>query len=102
MKATVEQVQAWKTQYDCKIFEFTAHKEGCEDKRAYFRSITPEVLEAWQTVRKTSSLQADDIIISNCWLAGDEEIRSRNEYKQGLRDWLGVLLDKVEGEMVEL
>ena len=47
-------------------------------------------------------LQADEIIIENCWIDGDDCIRYRNEYKQGLRDWLAVLLDKVEGEMVEL
>ena len=51
-KASAEQVQAWKRKYDCKIFEFTAHKQGEEDKVAYFRTITPEVLEAWQQTRK--------------------------------------------------
>ena len=101
-KASAEQVQEWKRKYDCKIFEFTAHKQGEEAKVAYFRTITPEVLEAWQQTRKKSMLQADEIIIENCWIDGDDCIRYRNEYKQGLRDWLAVLLDKVEGEMVEL
>lgn len=102
MKATTEQIQEWKKRYDSKIYEFTARKQGEEDKRAYFRSITPEVLDAWRSLKKTSELKANEVILSNCWIAGDEDIRGRNEYKLALFDWLGVLLDKVESEMVEL
>lgn len=102
MKATEEQIKAWKKQFDCKIFEFTAKQEGEEDKHAYFRSITPEVLEAWKRVREKSEIQANEVLINSCWIAGDEEIKTRNEYKLALYDYLGILLYKVDAEMVEL
>lgn len=102
VKATEEQINAWKAKYDCKIYEFTAKKEGCEDKVAYFRAITPEILEAWKKTRERSEMQANDIVINSCWIEGDEDIRTRNEYKLALYDWIGVLLDKVESVMVEL
>lgn len=102
MKATEEQIKAWKKQYDCKIFEFTAKKEGEKDKVAYFKAISPEVLEAWKRIRDKSENQANDIVINSCWIAGDEEIKTRNEYKLALYDWIGVLLDKVDAVMVEL
>jgi hypothetical protein len=102
MKATEEQIKTWKKQYDCKIFEFTAKQEGEEDKHAYFRAITPEVLEAWNRIREKSEIQANEVWINSCWIAGDEEIKTRNEYRLALYEHLGVLLYKAEAEMVEL
>ena len=40
--------------------------------------------------------------MESCWLGGDEEVRKRDDLSLGLRDWLGLLLVKVEGEMSEL
>jgi hypothetical protein len=103
MKATEEQIRHWKEQYKCKIFEFSTKEEKEEDrKRAYFRAIPLSVLDAQSNVRKTSELRADEVIIENCWLGGDECIKNEDYYKLGLKGWLGMLVVAAEGEMVEI
>ncbi len=97
---TKEQIERWKAQYG-KVFRYTA-KEGDKTYECYFKPITPEVLDAYEKMSKKSKLQGDNVVIESCWLGGDEEVKERNELSLGLRDWLGLLLVKVEGEMSEL
>lgn len=93
-------IERWKALYG-KVFKYTA-KEGDKEWVGYFKPITPEVLDAFEKVSKRSKLQGDNVVLESCWLGGDEELKTRNELSLGLRDWLGLLLVKVEGEMAEL
>jgi hypothetical protein len=100
MIATEIKIKQWKAHYD-KVFEYIV-KDGEKEMRAYLHSPSLQVLDLFEKRYKVSSLEADDAIINNCWIDGDEEIRSIDKYKAGLRDWLGVLIIKVEGELKEL
>lgn len=97
---TKEQIGRWKAQYG-KVFKYTA-REGDKEWVGYFKPITPEVLDAYEKMSKKSQLQGDNVVMESCWLGGDEEVKKRDDLSLGLRDWLGLLLVKVEGEMSEL
>jgi hypothetical protein len=100
MKATESQIKQWQALYE-KVFEYSV-KDGERELRAYFHSPSLQVLDLFERKYKTSPLEADDAVINNCWIDGDEEIRAKDKYKAGLRDWLGMLIVKVEGELKEL
>lgn len=97
---TQEQIDRWKAIHG-KVFKYTA-TEGEKKWEGYFKPITPEVLDAYENASRRSKLSGDTVVIENCWLGGDEEIKKRNDLSLGLREWLGLLLVKVEGEMSEL
>ena len=97
---TKDQIERWKAQYG-KVFKYTA-KEGDKEWVGYFKPVTPEVLDAWEKTSKRSNLAGDNVVMESCWLGGDEEVKKRDDLSLGLRDWLGLLLVKVEGEMAEL
>lgn len=96
-----EQIAKWKKEHGT-VFRYRAKKEGEAPKVGYFKKISPEALDAYEALQRRSKLQADNVIIENCWLGGDEELVKNDDYRMGLRDWLGLLLVKVEGEMAEL
>lgn len=105
MKATEAQVEEWKKKYHSPIFEYTALEDGKEPedaKRAYFRAMTPQILDVYQNMAQKSRLDADQMLIDNLMLAGDDEFKNNDAYILGLREWLGVLLIKVSGVMSEL
>lgn len=97
---TEGQIAQWKAQYG-KVFRYTA-RDGEREWTGYFKPITPEVLDAYEKTSARSKLQGDNVVIESCWLGGDEEVKKRDDLSLGLRDWLALLLVKVEGEMVEL
>lgn len=101
MTVNQEQIAQWKKEHGT-VFRYTAMKEGSEPKVGYFKKISPQTMDAYETMQKRSKLMADDVVIENCWLGGDEEIVKDDDYRMGLRDWLGLLLVKVAGEMAEL
>lgn len=101
MTVNQEQIAQWKKEHGT-VFRYTAMKEGSEPKVGYFKKISPQTMDAYETMLKRSKLMADDVVIENCWLGGDEEIVKDDDYRMGLRDWLGLLLVKVAGEMAEL
>lgn len=95
-----KKIERWKALYG-KVFKYTA-KEGEREWTGYFKPITPEVLDAYEKMSKKSKLAGDNVVMESCWLDGDEELKKRDDLSLGLRDWLGLLLVKVEGEMAEL
>lgn len=101
MAVSETQIAQWKRECGT-VFRYTATKSGEEPKVGYFKKISPQTMDAYETMMKRSKLMADDVVIENCWLGGDEEIVKNDDYRMGLRDWLGYLLVKVEGEMAEL
>lgn len=101
MTVNEEQIARWKQEHGT-VFRYTATKDGEEPKVGYFKKISPQTMDAYESMLKRSKLTADDVVISNCWLGGDQEIVDNDDYRMGLRDWLGLLLVKVEGEMAEL
>jgi hypothetical protein len=97
MDFTKAQIQEYKKQYGG-VFKYTAK----DSKSCILRSPDLKILDACRTISGGSSIKFDEALLNNCWLAGDEELKTVDKYKIGLFDWLGGIIQKIEGELEEL
>jgi hypothetical protein len=75
---------------------------GADGKVAVFRPATIQILDACRTISQGSIIKYDVALIENCWLGGDEELKTEDRYLLGLINWGAELIESVAGEMVEL
>ena len=67
---TKEQIQEWKNQYK-DIFVISV-----EDKKVYLRTPDRKTLSYASTLATKDPLRFNEVILENCWLGGDEEIKT--------------------------
>ena len=67
---TKEQIQEWKQQYK-DIFVISV-----EDKKAYLRTPDRQTLSYASTLATKDPLKFNEVVLNNCWLGGDEEIKT--------------------------
>ena len=70
---TKEQIQEWKNQYK-DIFVISV-----EDKKVYLRTPDRKTLSYASTFATKDPLKFNEVILDNCWLGGDEEIKTNDE-----------------------
>ena len=70
---TNEQIQEWKKQYK-DIFVISV-----EDKKVYLRTPDRKTLSYASTLATKDPLKFNEVILNNCWLGGDEEIKTNDE-----------------------
>ena len=70
---TKEQIQEWKQQYK-DIFVISV-----EDKKVYLRTPDRKTLSYASTLATKDPLRFNEVILENCWLGGDEEIKTNDE-----------------------
>ena len=70
---TKEQIQEWKKQYK-DIFVISV-----EDKNVYLRTPDRKTLSYASTLATKDPLKFNEVILDNCWLGGDEEIKTNDE-----------------------
>ncbi|MBI9055521.1 MAG: hypothetical protein JEY96_16985 [Bacteroidales bacterium] len=80
------------------VYKYTT-KDG---KSCLLRSPDLNILDACRTISGGSSIKFDKALLDNCWLEGDEELRTIDKYQIGLFDWLGGIIQKVDGALEEL
>lgn len=97
MKWSDEQIKVFKEKYG-NIFKYTT-KDG---KSCLLRSPNLDILDACRTISGGSSIRFDKALIDNCWIDGDKELKTVDKYQMGLFDWLGAIIDKVDGELEQL
>jgi hypothetical protein len=71
--ATKEQIAEWKEKHG-DIFRITV-----EDKSCYLKKPNRKTLGYAATAAKENPLKFNEVILRDCWLAGDEEIRTDDE-----------------------
>ncbi len=96
-KVTKEQIAIWKKQYGGVYKYTTSDKKECYLKRAGL-----DILDACRTISGGSSIKFDTALVENCWLAGDEELKTVDAYRMGLYEWIGGLIKKIDGQLEEL
>lgn len=97
MNFTKAKIAEYKKEYGS-VFRYTA-KDG---KSCLLRSPDLTILDACRTISGGSSVKFDIALLDNCWIDGDEELKTVDKYKMGLFDWLGGIIQKVDGELEEL
>lgn len=70
---TKEQIQEWKKQYK-DIFVISV-----EEKKVYLRTPDRKTLSYASTLATKDPLRFNEVILENCWLGGDEEIKTNDE-----------------------
>ena len=64
-----------------------------EDKVCYLKKPTRKVLSAAATVGQKDPLRYNEVILTNCWIAGDEEIKSEDGLFLGVSSVLSELIE---------
>jgi len=96
-EATPEQIEAWKREFET-VFQYTL----ADNRVAYFRTPTLQILDACKTLSGGSAMKFNELLMNNCWLGGDDELRKHDKYKMGIFEWLPDIIIKVEGRLEKL
>jgi hypothetical protein len=97
-KATDEQITEWKKKYG----EDKVHELTVADKRAYLRTPDRNVLGLASVAGKDNPMAYNETILDNCWLAGDEEIRTVDSYFLGAGSALAEIVEMKEATIKKL
>jgi hypothetical protein len=97
MEFKKEQINLYKEKYKS-IFMYTAN----DGKSCILRSPDLQILDACRTISGGSSIRFDIALVDNCWIDGDIELKTIDKYMMGLFDWLGGIIQKIDGELKEL
>lgn len=93
---TAQQIQMWKKQYgdDC------VHKYTTSDGLiAFFRSPDRKIISFATITAKNDTMRFKEILADNCWLAGDDRIKTEDKYFLGLSTCIIDLVEYVEGTL---
>lgn len=72
------------------------------DKVAYLKRPSRQALSAAAVVGKNDPMKYNEILLNNCWLAGDEEIKIDDSLFLGVSAKLGELVEVKEAELKKL
>lgn len=92
-----KQINAWKAEHG-EIFYF---KVG-ENKECYLKKPSRQTLSYAAMAAQTDPLQYNEVILNDCWLAGDEIIKTDTGLFLSISQHLPNLVQMVEVEMVKL
>lgn len=93
-QATIEE---YKKKYG-HVFKYTSN----DGKSCILRSPDLKIIDACRTVAGSSTVKFDKAMLENCWLEGDEELRTSDKYMMGIFDWMYGIIKKVDGQLEEL
>ena len=95
-EATKEQIVAWKSQHG-EIFEITV-----EDKRCYLKKPNRKVLGLATSLGQKNPMKFNEVVLHNCWLAGDDEIKTDDDYFLAVGAKLDSIVEIKEAEVKKL
>lgn len=93
---TPEQIEAWKKKHG-DVFCVTVG-----DKVAYLKRPDRKTLGAAAVVGKNNPMKYNEILLENCWLDGDPEIKTDDALFLGVSAKLGDLVEVKEAELKKL
>ena len=93
---TDEMIEDWKKKHD-EIFIVEV-----EDKVAYLHTPSRKVLRQANVHGKTDDIKFAEIILNNCWLGGDEIIKTDDSYFLGVASELSQIIDIKEATIKKL
>ena len=94
--ATPEQIEEWKKKHGS-IFELTV-----EDRSCILRKPTIKELSAAAAVGAKDPFKYNRVILNSCWLAGDEEIKTNDDYFLAAGGQLLEIIEVKESEIKKL
>lgn len=98
MKATKEQISEWKKRHG-DVYEYRT-EDG--EYACYLHKPSRLALSRAASVGQTDPLKYSEVIIADCWIDGDEQVRKDDAYFLGLSKMLGELVEIKEGSLKKL
>jgi hypothetical protein len=96
MKVTKEQISEWKEKYG-KVYCITV-----DDKSCYLRKPNRKTLGYAMVAGKENYIKFNEVLLKDCWLGGDEIIKTDDELFFAVSSKFGELVNAKEAELVEL
>jgi hypothetical protein len=96
MKATQEQIDAWKKQYG------DVFKISVEDKECYVHRPSRKTLSYASSVATKDPIKFNEIMLNGCWIDGDSEIKTDDSLFLSVSAQLAELIQVKEAELVKL
>lgn len=93
---TEEQIEAWKKKHG------SVYSETVDSKTAYLKKPDRKALSAAAVLGKTDPMKYNEVLLNNCWLGGDEEIKTNDELFLGVSSKLADLIEIKEAELKKL
>ena len=95
-QVTQEQIDAWKAKFK-NIFKITV-----EDKVCYLKAPDRKTLSFASSVGTKDPIKFNEILLKNCWLAGDDEIKTDDTYFMSAATQLSELIEIKEAKLEKL
>ena len=96
MDVTKEQIKQWKAKYK-EVFVLRV-----DDKVAYLRTPDRATLSYASTLATKDPMKFNEAILTNCWLGGDEEIKTDDALFLSASSKLGELIQNKEATLEKL
>ena len=96
MNATKEQIQEWKAKHGD---VFCIRVEG---KSCYLKKPSRKALGYASMAGKENPLKFNEILLNDCWIAGDEEIKTNDDLFLAVSSKIGEIIEVKEAELVKL
>jgi hypothetical protein len=96
MEVTKEQINAWKKEHG-DIFKITV-----EDKVAYFKKPSRKTLGFASMAGQSNPLKFNEVIMRDCFLGGDDEIKTDDTLFLSASAKLGEIIETKEAELEKL
>ena len=96
MDVTKEQIKQWKAKYK-EVFVLRV-----DDKVAYLRTPDRATLSYASTLATKDPMKFNEAILTNCWLGGDEEIKTDDALFLSTSSKLGELIQIKEATLEKL
>jgi hypothetical protein len=96
MEATKEQIAGWRAKHG-EIFCIKV-----EDKYCYLKKPSRKALGYASMAGKESPLKFNEVLLNDCWLAGDEEIKTNDTLFLSVSSRIGEIIELKETELVKL
>ncbi|MBP8040344.1 MAG: hypothetical protein KAZ36_00365 [Bacteroidales bacterium] len=95
-KATPEQIAIWKHNYG------DVYEVNVEDKYCYLKKPDRKTLSFAATVGETDPMKFNEIVLNNCWISGDETIKTNDELFFAVVAKLNALIEVKSAEIKKL
>lgn len=93
---TKEQIEGWKQKHG-DVFCVTVG-----EKTAYLKKPDRKTLSAAAVLGKSDPIKYNEVMLNNCWLGGDEEIKADDALFLGVSSKLSELIEIKEAEIKKL
>lgn len=100
MTVTEEQIKQWKAKYG-QVSKITVHTDD-GDKVCYLKMPGRKVMGYASVAAKENPLKFNEVILNDCWLGGDEEIKTDDCLFLSVSAKISELVELKEAELEKL